>query len=641
MGEPPSSSGGPRSAPSSADGLVARGLVRKRWGPAAVLVVVACVLGALVGPSIHATGELREVGAQELGTENSPFRAEIRGAVSEDENGYRVATRGQATVTLPVTLPAPEGGSTLLRIWAYGPRGVTTTVVLQAPDGSSRTLGRADNWEGRTFDVTGAAEAGATALLEVTSRNRTADSALFLDRVGPVAAPASLSITASSWSVGLLVLFVTAALLALASRLRRHWHLSALLAGAAALLWTDIPAKSLEPLGSAVAPTWEAARAASWSGFHDGLLWGSWKGLSSLGVQLFHAFTPIVGTAPGSARAASLLAGLCALAAIYALGTRAAGRLGGVVAFGCAIAAAGFREAAVDGGTVVVLVLAGALAGYALHASLAEATPLAIGLLAGGVLFLSLADAVWLPGGVVMLLIVALVCGADGERRRVAGIGLITLVLLLTPHLASTASQNDGSLFANVSARAVAARNIEFLGSGHGSATPAQAARDPYAGEPVSLPEYLFGDHSVSQVIGGVLAGGQESLAAFGRRGDAGLLGSLAVLLVVLGMLYVLILPRLRLLVLLPPLVVAPSLFIAERTDGDPLAAGAAFWPAILACAAILAYAAVGLARPHIEPRLTRIASLRHRVWPLRRPTSTTATFAAARRRHSRADRRG
>ncbi|MDQ3678650.1 MAG: hypothetical protein M3401_17935 [Actinomycetota bacterium] len=641
MGEPPSRSGESASGPSRADRLRRRGQKSRSWAPAAVLVVLACLTAVLVGPSIHASGELREVGAQDLGTANSPARAEIRGSATEDENGYRVRPRGQATVTLPVTLVAPGDGRSLLRIWAYGPERVTTTVVLRTADGSRRTLGRADNWVGETFDVTADATAGTAARLEVTSHNTTTDSTLFFDRVGPVSAPASLSITASSWSVGLLVLLVSAALLAVASRLRRHWHLSVLLAGAVTLLWTDIPSKSLEPLSPTVAPTWEAARNASWSGFHDGLLWGSWKGLSSLAVQVFHAFTPIVGTAPGSARAASLLAAICALAAIYALGNRAAGRLGGIVAFGCAIAAAAFREAAVDGETVAVLVLAGALAGYALHASLAEATPLAIGLLACGVVLLTLADPVWLPGGLAMLLIAALVCGRPGERRRIAGIGLIAVVVLLTPHLASTARQSSGSLFANVSARAIEARNVEFLGSGHGSATPAEAARDPFAGEPVSLPGYLFGDHSISQVIGGTLSGGQESLAAFGKRGDSGLPGSLAFLLVVLGVIYVLVLPRLRLLMLLPPLVVAPSLFIAERADGNALAAGAALWPAMLACAGILAYAAMQLARPVIEPRLPQISSLRTRLRPLRRPAWTSAARAAGQRRRSRAGRRG
>lgn len=637
MGGPSSSGAGPAPAPSRTDLL--RRWVSDRRGrvAAAVLIALAIAAAVLVGPGIHASGELQEVGVLELGAPQSPPQAETRGAVTEDENGYRVGARSQAMVTLPVTLPRPRDGRTLLRVWAYGPQRVTTIVVLRAADGSQRTLGRAVDWEGETFDVSAEARRGPTVRLEVTSRNATADSTLFFDRVAPVAAPDSLSITASSWSVGLLVALVAAALLAVGDRLRRHWLLAGLLGGAAALLWAGIPSRSLEPLSPEVAPTWSAAVEASWFGFHDGLLWGSWKGLSSLSVQVFHALTPIVGTAPGSARAASLLAGLCALAAIYAFGNRAAGRLGGVVAFGCATAAAGFSDAIVEGGSLPVLVLAGALMGYALHACLAVATPLAIGLLAGGVALLALAEPAWLPGALAMLVIVALVCGRQGERRRVVGIGVITLVVLLTPHLASTASQNSGSVFANVSARAIAARNIEFLGQGHGSPTIDEAARDPFAGRPVTLPGYLFGDHSVSQVAGGVLAGGQASLAAFGKRGDSGALGTIAFLLVVLGVLYVLVLPRLRLLIMLPPLVIAPTLFIAERTDGDPLAAGAALWPAMLVSAGILAYAAVKLGRPAIEPRLSPIANLWSRLPPLRhRSTSAAAASAAPMRRDPR-----
>ena len=634
MDEP--SFGGAESEPRPSRADLLRRWVSDRKGRivTAVLIALAIVTAVLVGPGIHASGELEEFAALELGAAQSPPQAETSGAVTEDENGYRVGARSQATVTLPVTLPRPRDGRTLLRVWAYGPKGVTTNVVLRTADGSQRPLGRAVEWEGETFDVSAEALGGYESVrLEVTSRNATADSTLFFDRVAPVLAPESLSITASSWPVGLLVALVAAALLAVANRLRQHWILAALLGGVAVVLWSDIPTRSLEPLNPDFAPTWSAAVDASWFGFHDGLLWGSWKGLSSLSVQVFHALTPIVGTAPGSARAASLLAGLCALAAIYAFGNRAAGRLGAVVAFGCAIAAAGFSDAVVNGDSLPVLVLAGALMGYALHACLAEATPLAIGLLAGGVTLLALAEPTWLPGGLVVLVIVALVCGRQGQRRRVVGIGLITLIVLLTPHLASTASQNSGSLFANLSARSIAARNIEFLGMGHGSPTIEEAARDPFAGRPVTLPGYLFGDHSVSQVVGGVLAGGQESLSAFGERGGRGFLGTIAFLLVVLGVLYLLILPRLRLLVMLPPFAIAPTLFIANRTDGDPWAAAAAVWPAMLVSAGILAYAAAGLARPAIEPRVSAIANVRSRLPKLSPRRTSTAVISAAPKR--------
>lgn len=592
------------------------------------LVVLAVVAALIVGPGIRASGDLQEVGALSLGSDNSLVQAVTRGDVSEDENGYRVGGDGQATVTVPLSLPTPREGRTLVRIWAYGPEGVTTTVVLNSADGAERTLGQPGQWVGETFDVSREARSG-TARLRVTSENTLDDSVLFFDRVAPVAAPDSATVTASAWSVGLLVLLTSSALLALAGRIHRHWPLPLVLAGTAGLIWSEILDKSLEPLAPDVAATWNAATEASWFGFHDGLLWGSWQTLSSLGVQVLHAFTPIVGTAAVSARSASLLAALVALAAVYAFGNRAAGRLGGLVAIGLAIAATPFRDAAIAGSTLPVLVLAGALLGYSIHACLAQATPLAIVLLAGGVTIVTLADPAWLPGGLAVIAIVAAACGEKGQRLRVLGIGLLATFVLLTPHLASSAAQNDGSLFSNMSARAIAARNAEFQGAGHGSPTPLELATDPLGGRPVTLPGYLFGDHSVSQFIGGVLSGGQESLAAFGEASGPLAIGGLAFGLAVIGVLYVLILPRLRLLVLLPPLVAAPTLFIASRTDADPLAAGAVIWPPMLVCAGILAYAVVSLARPTVEPRLATLRHLRTRLTPprsRRRPSAAAPT---------------
>lgn len=76
---------------------------------------------------------------------------------------------------------------------------------------------------------------------------------------------------------------------------------------------------------------------------------------------------------------------------------------------------------------------------------------------------------------------------------------------------------------------------------GYGIPTIKEAARDPFARRPVTLPGYLFGDHSVSQVAGRVLVGGQQSLSAFGKPGGIGALGTIAFVFVVLGGL-----PRLR-----------------------------------------------------------------------------------------------
>lgn len=571
----------------------------------AALLLLAALTAALVAPGIHSSGQVAEVGVLELGADDRPPGATAFGAVTEDVNGYRVLARGRATVTVPLELPAPGDGRALLRLWAYGPAGVDTTVALIAADGSERLLGRPELWVGQTLDVTREARAG-TARLRATSANGSTESQLFLDRIAPVAAARSAIATAAPWAVGALVLLVAAALLAATGRARAHWPLAALLGGGAVLLWSEIPSKSLEPLDSDPAETWDAAISASWSGFHDGLLWGSWERVSSLGVQFFHAVTPIVGTAPVAARSASLLAGLLALAAIYAAGNRAAGLKGALVASGLALTCAPFRDAIAGGSALPVLVLASALFVYCLHACLAGATTPAIVLLGGAAALLALAEPTWLPGALAVVAIVALTYGEPDRRRRVLWIGALTTIVLVAPHLASTADQHDGSLFADMSARATAARNLEFAGAGHGAPTPLELARDPLGGTPVTLPEYLLGDHSPSQLGGGTLAGAQAFLADVG---DAYVVGAIALLAGLAGVAYVLLLPRHRLLVLLPPIVALPTLFIAARTEAGSFAAGVPIWPAMLVCAAILAYGIARLARPHTA-RMT--AAIRH-----------------------------
>lgn len=571
---------------------------------AAAVALAALVTALAVGPGIRASAPLTEDGALDLGTGAPPDRVRAHGDVREDERGYLAAANGNARVIVPLQLPRRSGARTLLRIWAYGSETARTRVDLVAADGSRRPLGEPESWVGETFDVTRLAGAGG-ARLEVTSDNDQSAEVLVLDRVAPVVAPDSAVITATTWQVALLVLLTAGALLAACGRLRRHWPLPLALAGFAALSWARIPPTSLDQLPLSSIPTWNDAVAGSWLGFHDGLLWGSWTGVSSLAVQLYHAFTPIVGDAAVSARSAALLAMLLALAVIYALGNRAAGRLGAVVATLIALACAPLRDAVVDGSSLPVLVLAGALLAYCLHACLAKATPLAAALLGAALAIATLAEPLWLPGAVLALPVVVLVCGEPGARLRALGAGTLVALVLLGPHLASTAAQNDGRLFADVDVRAVAARNAEFAGQGHGAPSVLEALRDPLGGRPVTLAGYVFGDHSLGQVVGGTLSGGQEALSAFGAGGSA--LGGIAFALALLGVAYVLLLPRLRLLVLVPLLVALPALFVAGRTPADAFAAGAVWWPALPVSAAILGYAAVRLAEPRLAPSLSTL----------------------------------
>ena len=344
----------------------------------------------------------------------------------------------------------------------------------------------------------------------------------------------------------------------------------------------------------------------SWLGFHNGLLWGSWIGVSSLAVQIYHAFIPIVGNSAVSARSAASLAALITLAVIYALGHRAAGRPGAIAATLILLAATPLRDAAVDATALPVLILVGAVLAYGLHACVGRGTPLAVAMVAAGLSLAALAEPLWLPGAVVALVAVVVVCGERGMRRRAFGASALVMVILVGPYLTSTAAQNNGRPFAALDASAVAARNAEFADGSHGAPSALQLRRDPTAtGSSVSLSQYVFGDHSLTQVAGSTLSGGQQAMSAFGA---GGVLAGIALALALVGCLYVLILPRMRALALVPILVVLPTLFVAGRIATDDFAAGAAWWPVLPLSAAILTYAAIALARPALAPHL---ASLR------------------------------
>lgn len=558
------------------------------------LVIFALAAMIIVGSDMRATGSLTEVAPLELGEANAPIGVRTRGALTENADGYRVGPGGQAVVIVSLTMPQPDGGRTLLRVWAYGPDGVRTTAVVRAADGSERTLGRAFNWVGQTFDVTEEARLGGVQV-RVRGENSTDQPVLFLDRLAPIVATGTLQPGASPGAVGLLVLLLTSALLALAGRLLWHWPLAFLLAVVAAVLWRDAIGGGTAPVTGEGAAAWQAALQASWFGFDDGLLSGAWVNLSSLAVQALHAFSVVVGTAPAACRSAAVLTTLTAIAIVYAVGFRAAGRLGAIVAALLVSIALDLHDIVATGSTVPVLVAAAGCFTYVLHAAVAQATRSAICALAAAAALLMLADPAWLPGAVLAVLIVGWWCSERAERLGILRVGLLAVIVSCLPHLVSVAGQNDGRLFAAQQARAAAAHRIEFL-------APGQPARDS-PGEPrVTFSGYLFGDHSVVQFVGGALSGAQESVSAYTRGGRSALLGATSAALFGAAVLFVLLLPRLRLLVLLAPLVAAPTLFIAARTHSDPVPAGAVMLPAMLACIVILGHAVGRLLRAHVEP---------------------------------------
>jgi hypothetical protein len=577
---------------------------RRAVAAAAILVALAAILAAAIGPGMHAQDDFGEAGTLELGREFAPPGVRAFGDITVDRHGYRVRPQGRAIVRVPVprtpTGLGAQPGRMLLRIWAYGPDGVSTSVRLVDGRGGRRELGTSRLWIGRTFDVTEQAAAGSVRLT-VRATNTTDDPILFLDRVAPINAAESARITATRAEVAVLVAAILAALLALVGILRRHWPLVPLGAFAAWLLWADVPGRSLVALQDDQLRLWNAVRDASWLGFHDGLLWGSWRTVSSLSVQLFHLLTPIVGTADASARAAGALVGVAAICAIYALGHRVAGGLGAVVAVLLALATDAFRLGSPTGSALPVLVLAAACFAVAVHAALPRATTAAMVLVgvAGGVLVL--AEPTWLPGVAAAIAILAAAYALRGERLRAAGGGLLALALFILPNRTSTAAQNDGSVLADMSARATYARNVEFLGAGHGAPSPLAFSRDPFSGEPATLTEYLLGDHSLSQIVGGILTGGYEALVAFADNDASGALGTIAFVVLVCGALYLLAVPRLRMLVLLGVVVCAPALFIAARGGASAFAAASVLWVGLLAAGGVLAYAVHAIAaRPAI-----------------------------------------
>ena len=588
---------------------ITRSSLGRRAGaaPRILLVTAAAVAAVLVGPRIHASGQFAGAGTMALGTAAPAHRDQTSRAIRRSRVGYLVRAHGTGRVTVPLSLPVGSNARTLLRLWVYASPAVRTTVDLTGAGGFQRRLRPATSWTDHTIDVTALAHGGGAALT-VTAANRLGAPVLFLDGVATELAPRSTAVTASTWSVALLVLLVAAAPLAVFGRLVRHWPLPLALAAFAALVWHRIPATSIDQLPATSLQTWDHVLSASWLGFHDGLLWGSWNGVSSLAVQIYHAFTPIVGTATVSARSAALLAALLAVAAIYAVAYRAAGGIGALVAVLVTLAASPLRNAAFDASAAPVLVLAAALALYGLHACLGKATPLAVGLFSAGLALVVLAEPLWLPGAVVAVLVVVAAFGERGARWRALGAGALVAAILLGPHLASTAAQNNGSLFADVNSRAVAARNAEYIGGGHGAPTTAELTIDPTAsGHPTSLGGYVFGDHSLAQVAGSTLSGGQKALSAF--DGDPSALTVIAFTFALIGIAYVLILPRLRALVLIPLIVALPTLFVAGRITTDDFAAGAVWWPVLPLSGAILAYAALQMARQSLSSRRAKARS--------------------------------
>jgi hypothetical protein len=358
---------------------------------------------------------------------------------------------------------------------------------------------------------------------------------------------------------------------------------------------------------------WNAATHAKWLDLDRGLLSGTVGGNSSLALQLYHAVSPVTGTGAAGLRSAVMLVGVLAIAAIYALGRRVAGQVGALAAVTVALLADPFRLGLTDGSSTGTLVLAATVFLIAVHRALQRADAEAMALLGGTGALAVLAEPTYWPGVLAGLVVLALRQAPKGARRRALVIALAAFALVSLPSRVSVAHQSGGDLTSDVTLRTTLARNIEFLGRGH-SAPPDAAAlgANPYGGQPVGLGSYVFGDHSLSVVAGGALSGAYDGLSAAARRPETKLVGLLAFLVELVGLVFLLVVPRFRLLVLIPAMVALVPWFLASRGLFPPFIAQAAFWPAMLAGAAAVGYAAWNAARERLSgTRLSSAAATR------------------------------
>ncbi len=574
----------------------------RAYGAIAGLLLVAALLSALVVPGLRTHGDVADVVVEALGTGNAPDGTRRVGA-TVNVDGFVVGPGTTASVSLPVQFATPAGQRSILRLWVYGGAGVDADVSLEGPEGALRRFGRAGYWEGRAFDVTETVRRG-TARVRVTASNRGSADALFFDQAvvtiaGPDATPAAGGALVALWLAALVALGLAAG-----RRLSAHWMLPVAAGVLALTAWPVITAQSLAPLPPDAAALWTAARGADLLSLHGGLLSGSFGELSPLAVQLLHALTLVVGDGGAGARIAGLLLSVGALCAIYAVGHRAGGRLAAITAVGVALALDEVRHVAVTGTALPAQLLAVALLLYGLHMCLAEASPYAVGALGAFGALAFLADPLYAAGIVLAIVVVVAAHGIDGRRWQALGAGLLVLFVLILPNRVSVADQSGGNLLGDTDRRATYARNVEFAGKGHGAGSVADVARNPFGGRPVGLASYLFAEHSTAVVAGGSLTAARDGLEALGRRETSGIFGLLAFAAALLGAALLLLVPRLRLLVVLPLGLAAPGLFLASRGVGDPLAAGVALWPALFVAAGVAAYVARDLLAARYGARL-------------------------------------
>jgi hypothetical protein len=540
----------------------------------------------------------------------------IHGAIVPKVYGFVVGGLSSGSVAFNVAAAARPGERTVLLVTGGGGPATHTQLSLIDGSGHHHPLGHPVHWLEHRVDVSALAKGGHLRL-EFAATNALAAPQLIADQVQVVTYPPDAVPRSKRWEVAVWVaLAVLLALVAL-GRLRRDGVLVAATGLAAFLVWPSVKAGAIEPLFSDI---WSSDVHAKWLDLDQGLLSGTFGSVSALAVQLFHALTPITGTGIGGARTASMLVGILALVAIYALGRQTVGPAAGLAVVACALLADPFRLSLSSGDSTGTLVLAASLFLIATHRVLMRGDRAAMIVLGAAGALAILAEPLWWPGVLAAIVLLAIRYVPRGQRRAALGAALLALIIISLPSRVSVANQSGGDLNGDVIAQATAARNVEFVGRGHGAPPDAQAlAAAPTSGPRVGLGDYVFGDHSLSVVAEGVLSGAYDGLAAAAARPEAGLAGLLAFVAEFLGVVFLLVLPRLRLLVVVPALLALVPWFFASRGVGQPFLMQTGFWPALLVGAGVMAYAVSEAARRRL-PMPALAHRLPNRVSFLARP---------------------
>ena len=569
------------------------------WAPVAVAFVAFVVASIVVVPRMSADGSAR-LATFDLNAGQPVPGARTSGAITRNVYGFVVGAFGSGSASLTVPTPSAPGSRTVLVVSAGGDNDLSNSLSVVTRGGKPRLVGQPVRWSSRRVDITRYVAGGRTRL-RFQATNSGATPQLIADQVRVVTYRSSAVPDAGRWEVAIWVALTVLLVLAVFRRARRD-AAAALAAGLTAFLaWPSVASGAFAPFKIDL---WQPAVHAGWIDLDTGLLSGSFQPRSSLAVQLFHLLTPITGTGQSGIRTASILVGVLAVLAAYALGRRIAGLPGALAASACLLLADSFRGSLSSGESTTTLVLAATLFLIAVYEVLrrGDRTSMIVLGVAGGVAIL--AEPLWWPGVVVALLWLGLREIPGGSRRRALAAAFVALVIVILPNRVSVADQGNGDANADVVRLSTAARNVEFVGRGHGAPPNARALQaDPMAGSHVGMAAYVFGDHSLSTVVGGVLSGAYDGLGQADLHSDTKLVGVLAFLVELAGVVVLLLVRRLRLLVVIPALLAAVPWFYADRGAIPHLTSVTGFWPALLAGAATVAHMVVVLATERVLAR--------------------------------------